>query len=361
MASPQYNVFLLSQAQGGVHTYTNNIKNAMSSAGCRIVDVPGIRAINNRKVIGKLLHEIAGGIPNGFDAVISANYGMAKIGKAIARTLNSKSGVFVHGFAEREAELKNHGSGETTMRRVAGVLESSDFVFFVSEELHDHYSGILRLPEHSYVLKPCVDREVFHPSDCGMRNSEYLWLHQNEKFVFLTVSNMDPGVKLVGLRKLLDAIEVSGVAPKLLLVVVGNGSELDALKVHVRQKELSESVKFLGYLSHEKLRHVYHSVDALIQIVDWCGFDLSLLEAMSCGLPALVTEKRDYRNSFIVGEDILVTQSEVTSISDSIRTVIEMDSAKLKSIGKKAASRIESDFSIQVRATDIAQICHNLL
>ena len=86
--------------------------------------------------------------------------------------------------------------------------------------------------------------------------------------MFVTVANMNPGIKLIGLQRLIDAVTISGQATRLSLVVAGAGIELEPLKRGGRPKGLANCVTFIGYLNRGKLGDLYQTADAFVQVVD---------------------------------------------------------------------------------------------
>jgi glycosyltransferase involved in cell wall biosynthesis len=72
-----------------------------------------------------------------------------------------------------------------------------------------------------------------------------------------------------------------------ILLVFGSGAQLPQLKSSIERDGLVEHVRFLGYRSD--LPHVLRACDALVSPTRYEAFGLGVLEALACGLPALVS------------------------------------------------------------------------
>jgi glycosyltransferase involved in cell wall biosynthesis len=103
-------------------------------------------------------------------------------------------------------------------------------------------------------------------------------------------------------------------APKVLLEVknatflfVGNGPLLDYHKHLVKQLSLEGYVKFLGYVPNDSLLDLLNAADVYVSPSLSDGSSASLMEALACGLPVVVTKIpanqewiKDGENGFLV-------------------------------------------------------------
>lgn len=95
----------------------------------------------------------------------------------------------------------------------------------------------------------------------------------------------------MGLDKLITAlVEVKKQVPEVWLAIAGKGPLRETLEQRVRDLNLEENVKFLGFLPDEDLPVAYQAADLTVmpsQSLE--GFGLVLLESLACGTPALCT------------------------------------------------------------------------
>jgi glycosyltransferase involved in cell wall biosynthesis len=98
-------------------------------------------------------------------------------------------------------------------------------------------------------------------------------------------------VHRMGLDKLITAlVEVKKLVPEVWLAIAGKGPLRETLEQQVRDLNLEENVKFLGFLPDEDLPAAYQATNLTVmpsQSLE--GFGLVLLESLACGTPALCT------------------------------------------------------------------------
>lgn len=73
------------------------------------------------------------------------------------------------------------------------------------------------------------------------------------------------------------------------LIIVGDGEEQQNLQDLAKNLKLTDRVRFLGALNHQKLADVYTAADALVLASSREGWANVLLEAMACGTPVVAT------------------------------------------------------------------------
>jgi glycosyltransferase involved in cell wall biosynthesis len=87
------------------------------------------------------------------------------------------------------------------------------------------------------------------------------------------------------------------------LDLVGTGDALDRYQLLTRKLNLTNSVRFLGYIPREKIAEYYHSADVFVLPSYNEGMSLAILEAMSAGLPILATRHRGDSELIIEGNN----------------------------------------------------------
>jgi glycosyltransferase involved in cell wall biosynthesis len=78
--------------------------------------------------------------------------------------------------------------------------------------------------------------------------------------------------------------------PELQLTMLGNGSQAAMLRQIFSSAGLQDRVTFPGLVSHADLPRYYRSADLYISASHSDGTSISLLEAMACGAPAIVSD-----------------------------------------------------------------------
>ena len=96
-------------------------------------------------------------------------------------------------------------------------------------------------------------------------------------------------------------------APEARFVIAGRGEQTSYLERLAQNLGISDSVKFVGWIPHEKLPAYLASSDVYVSTSLSDGTSISLLEAMACGLAPVVTDIpanqpwiKDGENGFLI-------------------------------------------------------------
>jgi glycosyltransferase involved in cell wall biosynthesis len=116
---------------------------------------------------------------------------------------------------------------------------------------------------------------------------------ENPPFTLLSTRNWEPiyGVETIARAYVIASQKV----PELRLVMLGNGSQAGLLRrilldSRVSDESGSHRVIFPGQVSYAELPRYYRSADLYVAATHSDGTSISLLEAMACGCPALVSD-----------------------------------------------------------------------
>jgi glycosyltransferase involved in cell wall biosynthesis len=112
--------------------------------------------------------------------------------------------------------------------------------------------------------------------------------HKNRPFTLISTRGWEPiyGVDVIA-RAFVSA---SRRVPNLRLVMLGNGSQAGLLHRTFMGAGLAERVVFPGQVGHYDLPRYYRKADLYLSASHSDGSSISLLEAMACGTPALVSD-----------------------------------------------------------------------
>lgn len=117
--------------------------------------------------------------------------------------------------------------------------------------------------------------------------------NKSEVFVLLCNRNWEPiyGVEVIAKAFVLASQMLAGRdLPELRLLMLGNGSQAGLLREIFSRGGFLEQVHFPGHVSQADLPRYYRSSDLYLSASHSDGSSVSLLEAMACGLPALVSD-----------------------------------------------------------------------
>jgi glycosyltransferase involved in cell wall biosynthesis len=144
----------------------------------------------------------------------------------------------------------------------------------------------LGMPEERIVIFPWgVNLSHFSPGEGGELQSELGWEHN---FVLLSTRAFE---RVYDVETLFRAFAIaSRQVPRLRLLALGQGSLESKLRTIVRDSGIENRVHFAGQVDHGDLPKYYRAAQLFISASPVDGSPVSLLEAMSCGLPVLVSD-----------------------------------------------------------------------
>ena len=109
-----------------------------------------------------------------------------------------------------------------------------------------------------------------------------------DAFVLLSTRGWEP---IYGVDVIARAfVQLARRHPKLRLLMLGNGSQAGMLRQIFIQGGVLPQVHFPGQLRQEDLPRYYRAADLYLSASHSDGTSISLLEAMACGVPALVSD-----------------------------------------------------------------------
>lgn len=128
-----------------------------------------------------------------------------------------------------------------------------------------------------------IDVERFSPGPSSLREK----IADGGDFLILSLRTMEPNYDVeTVVRAFLAAVKRE---PGMRLILLGDGSQMPALKAIAGADENGSKIRFLGRQPNDMLVDYYRSCDLYVSasIVD--GSSVSLLEAMGCGIPVLMS------------------------------------------------------------------------
>ncbi len=144
----------------------------------------------------------------------------------------------------------------------------------------------LGMPAERIVKFPWgVDLDHFSPGPASGLRRELGW---EAEFVVLSTRAWEP---LLGIDVLVNGfIRAAAGCPELRLLMLGSGSLESEIKQRIALAGLDQRVHYAGQVEYERLPEVYRAADLYVSASHSDGSSVSLLEAMACGLPALVSD-----------------------------------------------------------------------
>ncbi|MEM2143506.1 MAG: glycosyltransferase family 4 protein [Candidatus Thorarchaeota archaeon] len=130
--------------------------------------------------------------------------------------------------------------------------------------------------------------------------------------------------------------------PRTRLMLVGDGM----LKSMLHDRRNSDSIYWYGGVEHDRVARFLQEADIFVipMAIGPITSSLSVLEAMSCGLPIIATDIADAGRLIRPHEGILTQPGRLDEIVDAMRLLAE-DETLRKSMGQACRERVVRDYS----------------
>jgi len=149
-------------------------------------------------------------------------------------------------------------------------------------------------------------------------------------------------------------------------IVMGRATERHwdferSLRDRVAARGLSKSILFLPEVPVDQMPAWYQVLDLFVAPQRWEGFGLTPLEAMSCGVPVVVTDVGAFPELVVDGKTgALIPAGDVVAMSDAIRPLLA-DPQMRKRTGQAARDHVLAGFRIEAEAEAIVAVYRDLL
>jgi glycosyltransferase involved in cell wall biosynthesis len=144
------------------------------------------------------------------------------------------------------------------------------------------------MPEERVVTFPWgIDLQHFTPASERVQTAAS-HSHQPPNFTLLSTRGWEPiyGIEIIAQAFARAASHI----PELRLVMLGNGSQAGLVRDIFSQSGVLDRVTFPGQVGFSELPNYYRQADLYLSASHSDGTSISLLEAMACGLPVLVSD-----------------------------------------------------------------------
>ncbi|WP_027674882.1 glycosyltransferase [Agrobacterium larrymoorei] len=146
--------------------------------------------------------------------------------------------------------------------------------------------------------------------------------------------------------------------PNTVLLLVGKGEELEAIKALVEAQSLTEHVRFLGHRTD--IADLMAQADLFVLPSKFEGLPLAVLEAMSIGLPVVATNIGGNIEALGPSHPFLAEPGDYASLAQVLIRALD-DPATAKSAGQSGFERFQNHFSAQRMANETAAVYERVL
>lgn len=210
-------------------------------------------------------------------------------------------------------------------------LKKSDFVISVGDALGQNIVKYLNIPEEKVVVIPNgVDTQIFKKiSDEEKKTNDPIKILQVGR-----ISHYKNQVATINVIPLTDESKTS-------FLFVGRIDDKDYYDRILKQKP--KNSEFLGEVGFEELLSLYSTADIFVLPSKHEGMPLVLLEAMSFGLPTIVSDIPALTGVANEDTSIIVDPENEEEFSDAINLLVE-DETLRKKLGENARRLVEQKY-----------------
>lgn len=221
----------------------------------------------------------------------------------ICKTRNVKVVIHLHGseFEEWFYSLKN-----TQKERVRFFLRDVDRIIVLGDEWKNK---IVR-------IEPLANITVIHNS-VDIPNKMVKWNDRPFKILFLGV--LVPRKGVIDLLEALSLLKNKGKLKNIQLIIAGNGEQEYELNNKSQKLGLKETVKFVGWVNKSGREKLLLNSQLLVLPSYHEGLPMSILEAISYGMPVITTDVGDVNSAVINNKNgFLIRPGDVVSLEKHI-------------------------------------------
>jgi len=167
------------------------------------------------------------------------------------------------------------------------IIQRADFIQPISKYLAD-FAANRGASCPIEIVPNGVDIKLFQTT---YEDFQIKCLHNNlgikDEYVVITTSRL---VYKNGVDILIKAIsKLSETRPNIKLIIIGDGPELDNLKLEIKNLKLEKEISFLGQIPQKDLPIYFRIADVFVRASRSEGLGNSFLEAMAAGIPVIGT------------------------------------------------------------------------
>lgn len=183
------------------------------------------------------------------------------------------------------------------------VLKNADMITCDCELVKRKIIEMSGYDSEKIIVIPCgTDLNIFHPKDSTNMRQELGW--KNNRLLIMT-RQFEP---VYGIECFINALPcIIENFPEVRVILVGNGSLEMEIKQQIDNLKLKDYVYFTGFVDVNTMAEYLNAADIYVSTSLSDGTSVSLLEAMACQLPVVVSDTpanrewiEDGANGFIV-------------------------------------------------------------
>jgi len=246
------------------------------------------------------------------------------------------------------------------MQQTKYAINNATHIYCDCEKVKETILEITDLePNHFSVFPQLgIDLSLFNPKRTKksiLKNIEW----EGKRIIIMTRSFLN---RIYGNKFFIMALpKILNSHPDTRVIMVGTGPDEELIKEIVDSLDLSQFVYFTGFVPNEELAYYLNAAEIYISTSKSDGTSLSLLEAMACKLPVVVSDvpaNCEWIQNGING--FIVPRSKVNPISDKINNLLS-DKSLAEKMGKLNYNIAVEKANLDINFSKLEKTYQNLL
>ena len=208
------------------------------------------------------------------------------------------------------------------------ALKRADLVVCMSSLMRDEIVKLGTSPSRIEICFLGVNTNEFNPAQKTDEFRQKLNI-DSSALVVISTRSLKP---IYNVETLIRAVPlVLEHVPDSMFIIAGEGEQRDYLKTLAQSMEVSDSIRFVGWIPHSELPSYLASSDVYVSTSLSDGTSVSLLEALSCELAPVVTDIPANRPWVNDGENgFLIPVREYEMLAEGIIRLLEDEGLRKK-------------------------------
>ena len=166
-----------------------------------------------------------------------------------------------------------------------------------------------------------------------------------------------------GIDILIDSanILVNQLNEKIAFIIVGKGSIKKEMEQKVRILKLENSVKFFGFIPHNRIKTYFNKINVFIAPSNREGFGVSVLEAAATGVPAITSNVGGLQEVNVHNKTGLILEKNSPDILAKNILRLFKNKNLAERLGKNGRAHVEEKFNWIDNLNKMIDIYHKLL
>ncbi|PCJ57041.1 MAG: hypothetical protein COA79_17070 [Planctomycetota bacterium] len=246
-------------------------------------------------------------------------------------------------FLRKKTLLTLHGTDYRMLlkykknRLLKSIIHKFDGIICLGNESLNFIKDLQYPEEKTFFSRIAVDTKKFAPTQKEARTKDFLRILWVGRIV--PIKNIE--LLLEGIKYLLD----KGIPLK--LTIVGTGGEQKKMEEKAKKLKIDSNIEWVGQVGINDLPPYYQNTDLFVLTSDSEGLPSSMLEAMSCEKPVILTNVGSISDVVEYNKNgFLFEPKNLNEFTELLLKFIQLDHKTKKEIGKAAREKITAHFSI---------------